>query len=347
MLELDFLDCRSRLLEVAAFLDRIDRYPDAELARSDFRYRAVIDLVEVIHSGRQQRTLEMLTLLSEPISCRPARRSGHGGIVIIDPHIHMVSRTTDDYAALALHGIKVVTEPAFWAGYDRKTADGFADYFEQLTVTEPARAARFGVRHYCWLCLNPKEAVDLTLAREVLQILPQYLDRPSVLGIGEIGLNRNGVNEVKVLEWQVEMAAERNELVLVHTPHMEDKLKGTRLILDVIANEPRLHPDRVLIDHAEEHTIRIIRDRGCWVGITLYPLTKCTPARAVDMLETAGFSRVWLNSAADWGISDPLAVAKAGAEMRRRGIKPQQISDVLYGNPVSFLSQSPRFAAPC
>lgn len=267
--------------------------------------------------------------------------------MVVEPHIHMVSRTTEDYIALAMHGITVVTEPAFWPGYDRKTAAGFADYFEQLTVVEPARAAQFGISHYCWLCLNPKEAVDLALTQEILSILPDYLDRPTVLGIGEIGLNRNSRNEIKALEWQVDLAAGRNELVLVHTPHLEDKLKGTRLILDIIANEPRANPDRVLIDHAEEHTINLIRDRGCWAGITLYPLSKCTPARAVDMLETSGTSRVWLNSAADWGISDPLAVIKAGREMRRRGFSQEQVSHVLWVNPVTFLSQSPRFHLPC
>ena len=148
---------------------------------------------------------------------------------IIEPHIHMVSRTTDDYQALALAGIGTVTEPAFWAGFDRRSVDGFHDYFNQLTVTEPKRAAHFGIRHYSWVCLNPKEAEDLALAEDVLAVLPHYLDRPTVLGIGEIGLNRNSRNELKVLERHIELAARRNELILVHTPHLEDKLKGTRL----------------------------------------------------------------------------------------------------------------------
>ncbi|WP_243374181.1 TatD family hydrolase [Geotalea sp. SG265] len=267
--------------------------------------------------------------------------------VIIEPHIHMVSRTTDDYRAMAMHGIGIVTEPAFWPGYDRKTAAGFADYFEQLTVVEPKRAAGFGIGHYCWLCLNPKEAVDLGLAMEVMEILPEFLDRPTVLGIGEIGLNRNGKNEVKVLEWQVELAARRNELILVHTPHLEDKLKGTRLILDIIRADSRISPDRVLIDHAEEHTIGLIRERGFWAGITLYPHSKCSIERAVDILETSGLERVWLDSAADWGVSNPLAVVAAGEEMRRRGFSDEAVDTVLFQNPASFLGQSPRFRLRC
>lgn len=261
----------------------------------------------------------------------------------IDPHIHMVSRTTDDYQAMALGGIVAVTEPAFWAGFDRRSALGFHDYFNQLTVTEPARAARFGIEHYCWICLNPKEAEDLGLAREVLSIMPEYLERPTALGVGEIGLNRNSRNELTVLEWQIALAAERNELILVHTPHLEDKLKGTRLIMDAIRNEPRIDPERVLIDHAEEHTVAEIRERGYWAGLTLYPNSKCSPARAVDILERYGADRIWINSAADWGVSDPLAVLKAVREMRLRRHPESFVEQVCYHNPKLFLSQSSKF----
>ncbi|MCP3955262.1 MAG: metal-dependent hydrolase, partial [Desulfobacterales bacterium] len=161
---------------------------------------------------------------------------------IIDPHIHMVSRTTDDYLALALSGIHTVSEPAFWAGFDKKSAAAFHDYFEHISAVEPVRAARFGIKHYCWIGLNSKEAEDLQLAAAVVDMIPGYLDRPTVLGLGEIGLNKNSRNEIQVLEKQLAIAAERDELVLIHTPHLEDKLKGTRIIMDLIRNEPRIRP---------------------------------------------------------------------------------------------------------
>ncbi|MFM7924757.1 MAG: TatD family hydrolase, partial [Planctomycetaceae bacterium] len=174
----------------------------------------------------------------------------------IDPHIHMVSRTTDDYQRMAQSGCIAVTEPAFWAGFDRSSAQGFADYFRQLTEYEPARAAKYGLPHFCWLCINPKESEDVGLARDVLSLIPGFLDRPNVLGIGEIGLNKNSRNEVKVLELHVDLAARENQLILVHTPHLEDKLKGTRIILDVLRADSRVRPEQVLIDHVEEHTAR-------------------------------------------------------------------------------------------
>lgn len=255
----------------------------------------------------------------------------------------MVSRTTDDYMSLALHGIHTITEPAFWPGFDRKGVDGFHDYFHQLTVSEPARAARFSIDHYCWIGLNSKEAENTALSIDVLRILPEYLERPTVLGIGEVGLNKNSRNEIKVLEDQITLAAERGELLLIHTPHLEDKLKGTRIIMDMILSEPRINPSRVLIDHAEEHTIGEIKDKGFWFGLTLYPNSKGSPERAVDAVEIFGADNICINSSADWSVSDPLATVKCANEMRRRGHPEQLIEKVFFENPGTFLSQCKKF----
>lgn len=261
----------------------------------------------------------------------------------IEPHAHMVSRVTDDYERMALAGCEAVCEPAFWAGFDRSSPDGFHDYFCQLTEHEPKRAAKFGLKHFSWLCINSKEAEDVKLAEEVIALVPRFLDRPNVLGIGEIGLNKNSRNELRVFELQIELAARYDQLILVHTPHLEDKLKGTRLILDALKNDRRIRPGRVIIDHVEEHTVEMVLDAGMWAGMTLYPETKCTPARAIDILETYGRERLWLNSACDWGVSDPLAVPKAALEMKKRGYLAKAIENVIFQNPKRFLAQSPNF----
>jgi predicted metal-dependent TIM-barrel fold hydrolase len=261
----------------------------------------------------------------------------------IEPHGHMVSRTTDDYEKLALAGCETICEPAFWAGFDRASAQGFYDYFRQITEYEPKRAARFGIKHYTWLCINPKESEDLELADDVLALIPQFLGKPNVLGIGEIGLNKNSRNELQVLEKHIQIAADYDQLILVHTPHLEDKLKGTRLILDALKDHSKITPDRVIIDHVEEHTIDLVLDQGFWAGITLYPESKCTPHRAIDMLEAHSGERIWMNSACDWGISDPMAVPKTMLEMKRRGWSPTAIQRVAYDNPVTFMKQSGKF----
>ena len=261
----------------------------------------------------------------------------------IEPHAHMVSRSTDDYQRMALAGCEAICEPAFWAGFDRSSPAGFYDYFCQLTDHEPKRAAKFGIAHFSWLCINPKEAEEVEFAKEVIALIPLFIKRPNVLGIGEIGLNKNSRNEMKVLEMHVDLAARYEQLILVHTPHLEDKLKGTRLILDVMKADKRIKPERVIIDHVEEHTVKLVLDRGHWAGMTLYPETKCTPARAIDILENFGSERIWMNSACDWGISDPLAVPKTALEMKRRGHRAAAIERVIFQNPKKFLSQSGRF----
>jgi predicted metal-dependent TIM-barrel fold hydrolase len=261
----------------------------------------------------------------------------------IEPHGHMVSRVTDDYESMITAGCRAVCEPAFWAGYDRSSPQGFYDYFCQLTDYEPKRAAKFGLPHFTWLCINPKESEDVQLAQEVIALIPKFLQCPTVLGIGEIGLNKNTRNELKVLEQHIDLAARHEQLILVHTPHLEDKFKGTRLILDALLADSRIQPGRVIIDHVEEHTIQMVLDAGFWAGITLYPESKTTPPRAIDMFEVYGGQRVWLNSACDWGRSDPLAVPKTAIEMRRRGHSEETIDKLVFQNPIRFLGQNPRF----
>jgi uncharacterized protein len=264
----------------------------------------------------------------------------------IDMHAHMVSRSTDDYKAMSLTGCVAVTEPAFWAGYDRVSADVFEDYFNRLVDFEPKRAAKYGIQHYTWICLNPKEGEDRQLARQVLAIIPAYLDYPTVLGIGEIGLNRVTRREFETFQDHVQIALDYNQMIHIHTPHLEDKYKGTKVIVDALAANPAITPNRVMVDHAEEHTIKMILDNGFWTGLTLYPTSKASYGRAIDMIERFGPDRIIVASACDWGPSEPVAIPHFAFEMRRRGHSEAMIRKIVFENPRDFLSQSPKFQLP-
>ena len=236
-----------------------------------------------------------------------------------------------------------MSEPAFWAGFDRGSVDSFRDYFHQLTDFEPQRAAQYGIQHFTWLCINAKEAENIELSREVIAMIPEFLDRPNVLGIGEIGLNKNTKNESTIFLEHMELAIQYNQQILIHTPHLEDKYQGTRMILDMLTSDSRIDPTRVLVDHVEEHTAAEVLDRGFWAGMTLYPITKCTPQRAVDIIEICGGERLLVNSAGDWGPSKPTAVPDLILEMRRRDHSEELIRKVVYDNPIEFFSQSKNF----
>ena len=259
---------------------------------------------------------------------------------IFEPHAHMTSRTTDDYQAMAAAGVKALVEPAFWLGQPRTSAGSFVDYFNSLLGWERFRASQFGIRHHCTIGLNPKEANDDVLRREVLELLPRFLSKDGVVAVGEVGFDAMTPAEHEALEVQLEMAHEHELPVLVHTPH-RDKLNGTRRTLELVAASS-LAPERVLIDHNNELTVGEVADSGCWIGFSIYPDTKMDEHRMVRILAEHGSDRVMINSACDWGISDPLKTAKTVNAMREAGIDEDEIDKVVWRNPVEFFAQSGR-----
>ena len=80
----------------------------------------------------------------------------------------MSSRTTDDYERMRDAGIVAVIEPAFWQGQPRTNVGSFIDYLSSLVGWERFRASQFGIRHYCTIGLNSKEANNEALAEAVL-----------------------------------------------------------------------------------------------------------------------------------------------------------------------------------
>ncbi|MBO3741895.1 TatD family hydrolase [Actinoplanes flavus] len=258
---------------------------------------------------------------------------------IFDPHIHMTSRTTDDYERMAEAGVRAVVEPAFWLGQPRTNPGSFADYFDSLVGWEPFRAAQFGIRHHATIALNPKEAND-PRCRPVLDLIPRYLDKDSVVAVGEIGYDAMTPEEDEAFAVQLALAVEYELPALVHTPH-RDKAQGVKRTLDVV-RESGIPPGRVLVDHLNEVTVGDVRDTGCWMGFSIYPDTKMSPPRMVEILRSHGLDRMLVNSAADWGRSDPLLTRRTGEAMLAAGFSDDDVDRVLWRNPVAFYSLSGR-----
>jgi predicted metal-dependent TIM-barrel fold hydrolase len=259
---------------------------------------------------------------------------------IFEPHAHMTSRTTDDYEAMAASGVKVLVEPAFWLGQPRTSAGSFVDYFNSLLGWERFRASQFGIRHHCTIGLNPKEANDDTLRREVLALLPRFLAKDGVVAVGEIGYDAMTPAEDEALRAQFELAVEFELPALVHTPH-RDKAAGTLKTLQLV-EETGLDPQTVLIDHNNELTVKDVHASGCWAGFSIYPNTKMDEYRMVRILEDIGTDRIMINSACDWGVSDPLKVRKTVDAMREAGFGDDDIDKVVWRNPLEFFAQSGR-----
>lgn len=260
------------------------------------------------------------------------------GMSFFDPHIHMTSRTTDDYQALADAGIKAIIEPAFWLGQPRTGLATFRDYYNSLVGWERFRSSQFGIRHYCTIGLNSREANNEALAEQVMEILPLYLYKEGVVGVGEIGFDDQTAAEEKYYRLQLELAKETELPVQVHTPH-RDKKKGTLRSME-IALEHELDPYRVIIDHNNEETVESVLEQGFWAAFTIYPFTKMGNERMVEVVKKYGSERIMINSAADWGISDPLAVPKTAALMKIKGISEEIIQKVTYFNAIEAFAQS-------
>ena len=274
----------------------------------------------------------------QPLTFAPAYLDKIKGMRFFDPHVHMVSRTTDDYQAMADAGVVALIEPAFWLGQPRTGVDTFRDYFSSLLGWERFRASQFGIKHYCTIGLNSKEANNEKLAEAVMEILPQFIYKEGVVGVGEIGFDDQTALEEKYYRAQLELAKDAGLPVQIHTPH-RDKKKGTQRSMD-IALEHGLDPHMVIVDHNNEETVKEVLDRGFWAAFTIYPFTKMGNERMVEVVKQYGSERIMINSAADWGISDPLAVPKTAALMHESGIDLNDIHLVTYANAVKAFAQS-------
>lgn len=263
--------------------------------------------------------------------------------MFIDPHVHMTSRTTDDYAAMRDAGIVAIIEPSFWLGQARTEVGSFKDYFSSLVGWERFRASQFGIKHYCTIGLNSKEANNAALAEQVMDLLPLYASKEGVVGIGEIGYDDQTPEEDKYFRQQIDLAISLNLPVQIHTPH-RDKKKGTSKSMDVCI-EHGAEADWVIIDHNNEETVKEVLDRGFWAAFTIYPHAKMGNERMVEIVKQYGSEHIIVDSSADWGISDPLAVPKTAALMAERGISSEDIQKVCYENALEAYGKSGQFNA--
>ncbi len=259
----------------------------------------------------------------------------------IDPHIHMVSRTTNDYEAMRAAGVVAVIEPAFWLGQARTNVGSFKDYFSSLVGWERFRASQFGIKHYCTIGLNSKEANNTAVAEQVMEILPQFLAKEGVVAVGEIGYDDQSDAEDKYFRLQLELAKDFDLPVMVHTPH-RDKKNGTIRSMDVI-EEHGIPPHMVVIDHNNEETVKAVLDRGYWAGFTIYPKTKMSKLRMVEVVKSYGSERIIVDSSADWGVSDPLSVPRTAALMLRNDIAAEDVRLICYQNALTAYGQSGQF----
>ena len=162
--------------------------------------------------------------------------------------------------------------------------------------------------------------------------------RCGVVAVGEIGFDDITPAEDRFFAEQLELAKEFELPVLVHTPH-RDKVNGTKRTIALI-KEVGINPEMVVVDHLNEITIELVTETGCWKGHSVYPKSKMSEARMVELLKRYGTEKMMVNSAADWGVSDPLKVPLVAEEMLKSGFSESDVSKVRFENPINFFAQS-------
>ena len=259
-----------------------------------------------------------------------------------DPHIHMYSRTTDDYEKMSLAGIEVIVQPSFWLGSPRTSVGTFIDYWEHMITYETERAKNYGIDHYVCISVNPKESTQRPLAKEALEVMEhKFLRRERVIAVGEIGYNIiNGLEEEIFID-QLQICKKNNLLAMIHLPHI-DKPKAMHL-MEKVFNEINYNFNKILIDHNTEETIHKTLEWGAWAGLSVYPITKLSPKRVIDIINKYGSDKIMVNSAADWGVSDPLSVPLTAREMRKNNCKKEDIENITFFNAYEFYKQSEQF----
>ncbi|HEU4468729.1 MAG TPA: TatD family hydrolase [Nitrososphaeraceae archaeon] len=260
-----------------------------------------------------------------------------------DPHIHMYSRTTDDYESMSKAGIEVIVQPSFWLGSPRTSVGTFEDYWEHMISFETQRSKEYGIEHYVCLSVNPKESTVRPLALDALEAMSKYVDRERVVAIGEIGYNVINELEDELFQLQLDIAVDKKMLTMIHLPHVNKK-DGIERTISVLKNKNLMDmTNKILIDHNTEETIEKTLELGCWAGLTVYPITKLSPSRAIDIIEKNGLDKIMINSSADWGVSDPLSVPLVAEEMKKRGFGMNDIEKVTFYNAFEFFKQSAKF----
>ncbi len=263
---------------------------------------------------------------------------------MIDPHIHIDSRTREDLASMATAGITAVVTLTYYPHLHLPiTSQTLLDYFERTINFETWRGKQELIDVYVGVALNP---VNIPPDYErVLEAIPKYIAKEKVVAIGEIGLEPGSqtcpdlTRQKEILRAQLKIAKEYGMPVVFHTPHL-DKETWVEQYLELIAQE-KVEPSKVVIDHADASVAKKVFDFGCNLGISVQPWRGLGPRDAAKILKDCDLNSVLIDSDCNITLpSDPLSVPKTALEMKRIGFSEDDIKQVVVKNPARIFNLS-------
>ncbi len=258
--------------------------------------------------------------------------------MLFDAHLNAASLGPRDLADLRFFGVSGALVPAGDAAVP-PSAEGVRRAWERIAGPVLLRLRRAGLAAYAALAVHPR-CIPRRGLEALLAELPELLGRPGVAAIGEVGLESGDAREVEVLHRQLELARDLRLPVLVHTP-WKDKVRVTRRTLALL-RESQLAPERVLVDHADGRTVRMIRACGYRAGISLSAGGHAAVDRAVEIISALGPEGWVLDSDAGEGGGDLLALPRAADRLGRAGLSEAVVRRVCGANALEWLGVDPR-----
>ncbi|MFO0594139.1 MAG: hydrolase TatD [Myxococcaceae bacterium] len=250
---------------------------------------------------------------------------------MLNPRIHSAGLSDADLETLQIFGVEKVITVADSTAHPA-TPEGLFAHFDWLVGPERTRLVRAGLKVGVAIGIHPRVVPRRGLG-QVLDALPRYLQLPSVVAVGQLGLRACSEPEIEALLAQLAAANQFNKPALVSCP-AEDTERITKRTLAVL-QESELPPERILVDGAIGKTVRGIRELGFFAGLTVHP-EHLTVEKAVTLVRQLGPERLVLGDAAGLGASDLVALGRAAHRLAKAGLSARVIRRVTHDNAASL-----------
>ncbi|MGQ0503715.1 MAG: TatD family hydrolase [Myxococcaceae bacterium] len=255
---------------------------------------------------------------------------------LFDAHLHPEGLSDSDLETLHLFGIRaaLITAHHVPSPANAKTV---LEHFDELIEKHLPRLEKAGLKGYAALGVHPQVIPRRGLS-EILEALPGYFRGGKVIALGEIGLHEDSEQEQEAFLEQLRLARKLKLPVLVHTPD-KDKERVTKRTLTVI-RDSGIPASRVLVDHANGRTVRIILACGHYAGLTIHP-HGLRAERALTIIRKLGTERLVVNTDAGDGAGDFLALARLSNLLSRANLSEGIIERVGQRNALELLRLPP------
>ena len=260
--------------------------------------------------------------------------------MFFDPYLYSDVRSDQDLENLVYFGTHAVV---ICAHAPRTFEDGprLLQYLEQLRTREALRVREAGLSCHVALGVHPHAAPKRAFD-EVWEALPSLLECPSVVALGELGVDAATPSEYEHLERQMRLAVELDRPCLVRLP-IENRRAVWRQIL-ACCRRASLSPSRVLVTNAAADQLPMVLSPGCYAVVN--PAAEDFDAEQSLKTDQKYPGRLCLSAALTEGPGDVLAIDRGALSLRRAGANAELTQRLSVENAERFYGIEPVSSAP-